>query len=249
MSPTNLVKIILLSFLLAILSPVLQASDDADDNRLFEKLMQRLEHKKNLSSFSEADIILEQNFTDGDVEVVIFAKGGDIGMKRFWLFAPDGKLVYRFRTPEDNGNIGAREIVVESPEPADTSIVLDAYPEGSYTFVAKTFDNEWLLSQAELVHDIPVPVSITFPLADSELSRFDFDVFWESPGDAEKFIVELVNEETETELLVDVSSGNNSFRAPEEWIAPGVEYQVSVGVVNQFGNITFVEQTVYTAIE
>ena len=37
-------------------------------------MMDKLEHKKNLLEFDDAEIIFEQNFTDGDVEVVIFAK-------------------------------------------------------------------------------------------------------------------------------------------------------------------------------
>ena len=83
--------------------------------------MDKLEHKKNVLAFDDAEIIFEQNATDGDVEVVIFAKleESDAGMQRFWLFGPNGKVVYKFSSPKNSNNIGGREVVVESPEPAD----------------------------------------------------------------------------------------------------------------------------------
>ena len=124
--------------------------------------------------------------------------------------------------------------------------MLAAYPAGTYTFIGRSLDGDWLVSYAELVHDIPAPASITFPLADSQLSRYDFEIVWESVVLAEKFLVEMQNEESGAELLVEVAGDGNGFRAPEEWLEPGAEYQISVGVVNEFGNITFVEQVVYT---
>lgn len=120
---------------------------------------------------------------------------------------------------------------------------MSACPEGSYTFVAKTFDNEWLRSQADLSHDLPVPATISFPRAESEVVALaDFELFCESAQAAEKFIIALVNEEIGQELLIDVAADRNSFRSPEEWMDPGVEYHLVVGVVNHAGNKAFVEQ-------
>lgn len=216
--------------------------------------MKKLKHKKNVLAFDDAEIIFEQNATDGDVEVVIFAKleESDAGMQEFWLCAPNGKVVYKFSSPKNNNNIGGREVVVESPEPADPDIVRNAYPEGSYTFVAKSFDNKWFLSEAELSHALP-DVSIDFPKSGTSVPKFEFNVTWTavtSPTD--KFIVELVNEgsdlnecsDLEEELVVDVPADQNSFLAPGEWMEAGCEYQVVVGIVNEFGNKTFRELNV-----
>ena len=247
----NLSKILVVVFIFVAGSASLRASNDDDnENGFFEKLMDKLEHKKNVFAFDDAEIIFEQNATDGDVEVVIFAKLEDsaAGMQQFWLFGPNGKVVYKFRSPKNNQNIGGREIVVESPEPSDMTIVKEAYPEGTYTFVAKSFGKEWFLSEANLSHVLP-DVSITSPLADTNVSIWEFDVTW-SPVmgkfPPEKFIVELVNEESdlEEELLVDIPVDRRSFRAPEEWMVPGTEYQVVVGIVNEFGNKTFRELNV-----
>ena len=241
----NLIKMLVAVFVFGASSASLQASNGHDHDNKKNSCMKKIKHKKNVLAFEDAEIIFEQNATDGDVEVVIFAKleESDAGMQQFWLCAPNGKVVYKFSSPKNNNNIGGREVVVESPEPADMEIVKEAYPEGTYTFVAKSFDKEWFLSEAELSHELP-DVSITFPTADTDVPVSMFNVTWEavtSPTD--KFIVELVNEDSdlEEELLVDISADRNSFQAPEEWMVLGSEYQVVVGIVNEFGNKTFRE--------
>lgn len=223
-----------------------QAWADNDGKMSLERLLKKVQKQELVVEFSEAEVFLEQNATDGDTEVVMLAKGGDTGIKKLWIFSPTRQLIYKFKSPDNGSNIGGREVLVESPEPLDLNIVLNAYPEGEYTFIGKDFDGEWLLSRVSLVHDIPPPATITFPPEDGVVSRFEFDVVWESVVPADLFIVELGNEDTEEELLVQVPGDQNSFRAPEEWLVPGVEYQISVGVINENGNLTFVEQSTFT---
>ena len=239
----NLIKILAVIFMFGASSASLQASNDHGNKK--NSCLKKLKHKKDVLAFDDAEIIFEQNATDGDVEVVIFAKLEEpgAGMQQFWLCAPNGKVVYEFSSPKKNNNIGGREVVVESPEPADIDIVKEAYPEGTYTFVAESFDKEWFLSEDDLSHELP-DVSITFPMADTNVPVSMFNVTWEavtSPTD--KFIVELVNEDSdlEEELVVDIPNDRNSFQAPEEWMVLGSEYQVVVGIVNEFGNKTFRE--------
>jgi hypothetical protein len=254
----NLIKILAVVFIFGASSASLQASNDHGNKK--NSCLKKIKHKKNVLEFDDAEIIFEQNATDGDVEVVIFAKleASDAGMQQFWLCAPNGKEVYKFSSPKKNNNIGGREIVVESPEPGDTSIVFGAYPEGTYTFVAKSFDKEWFLSEADLSHELP-DVKILLPVEDSVVSR-GFYVTWmqkpPSEDTPEKFIVELVNEgseepgkcsDLEEELVVDVPGDQNMFQTPFEWMEAGCEYQVSVGIVNEFGNKTSRELNVKTS--
>jgi len=199
--------------------------------------------------FSIANIFLEQNFTDGDVEVVIFAKGGDEGFREFKLIAPNGKVVYKFKAPKNNMNIGAREIVVESPEPTDLNLVLNAYPEGTYTFKGKTFSGERFYSTAALIHDIPSPATIIFPAAGDTISRFQLAVMWEAVDGAQSYLVELKNEVTEKSLEVEIPGDQTTFQAPEEWIVAGDEYQVSVFVTNAAGNKTASELNFFISSE
>jgi hypothetical protein len=222
-------------------------AEGSDKKESSKKILQTIQRQASLQAFSEAEIFLEQNATDQDTEVVLLAKGGDVGLRRLWIFSPTRQLIYRFVSPGTGNNIGGREIVIESPEPVNLEVILKAYPEGVYTFVGKDYNDQWLYSQTTLVHDIPLPVTITFPAEESEVPRFDFEVVWESAIPADHYLVELQNEVSEEELLVEVPGDQNSFRAPEEWLVSGVEYQVSVGVVNDNGNITFVEQSAMTS--
>jgi hypothetical protein len=228
-----------------VLNTALAAEDweDNDDERKGRNI------PKNATEFSIAEIFLEQNFTDRDTEVVIFAKGEDDGFKKFSLIAPDGRIVYRFRAPNQGDNIGGREIVVESPEPADLNIVLDAYPEGRYQFFGKTFSGERFFSTAELVHNIPSPAIITFPVADDTVDRFTLDITWEPVPEAVSYLVELKNEETDIALEAQIPGDVTNFEAPAEWVTPGSEYQVSVFVINEFGNKTASELNFFTQAE
>src|SRR5688572_6758342 len=67
--------------------------------------------------FSELTLTLERNATDGDTEVVIFAKGQDAGLKRLIVIAPNGRTVAAFHGSQQG--VGIREFVLESAEPPD----------------------------------------------------------------------------------------------------------------------------------
>jgi hypothetical protein len=214
---------------------------NADEN-LFHKLMHKIEHRNTVIEFDEVDIYLEQNFTDGDTEVVLVAKTEEFGLKKLWVFSPLGELIYNFKSPDNGSNLGGREVLVESPEPDDLDLVLKAYPQGDYTFIGRDFADQWTYGVATLVHDIPPPATITFPPDSGAVSRFEFDITWESAVPAGEFLIELENQDTDEELNVQVPADRNSFRAPEEWLVPDTEYQVSVSVINEHGNLTVVEQ-------
>ncbi len=50
--------------------------------------------------FETATVRFEQNATDGDVEVVFEAKGGDQGLAKLTVVAPDGRTVVDFTAPD-----------------------------------------------------------------------------------------------------------------------------------------------------
>lgn len=239
----NAMILLLLTMGLVIQGP---ASADDDDSRL-ERLQQRLRTQAPVSEFSIAKIFLEQNFSDGQTETVIVAKGGDTGLKRFWLFAPNGKLVYEFTSPNNGRNIGAREIIVESPEPSDLDIVLRAYPQGIYTFIGESFQGEWLYSRSTLSHAIPSPATITFPSQGSTVSRYALSITWTPVTGAASYVVELKNKDNGRKLEVQVAGNENLFQAPPAWVVPNANYQVGVFAINAAGNKTAIELTFFTA--
>lgn len=210
-----------------------QAASWSSDDNDFKSMP-----KKGVLAFTKAKIFVEQNFSDGDTEVVLEAKGGDIGLRKLWILAPDGKVVYQFKAPADGRNIGGREIVVESPEPADVNKILAAYPKGQYTFIGRAFDGQWLMSKTELSHTIPIAASITFPTAGTTVSRHSLAITWEPVTEATSYSVELKNRETTHTLKAVIPGNQNSFHAPAEWLSPGTGYQVSIFVINAAGNKT-----------
>jgi hypothetical protein len=113
------------------------------------------------SEFENAEIRVEQNATDGDTEVVIFAKGGDDGFKHFRVGSPDRRIVVATFSL-DRTVRGQRELLFESPEPPGEAI-LAAYPEGSYRFDGVTHKGERFAGTARLSHELPPATVILSP--------------------------------------------------------------------------------------
>ena len=79
-------------------------------------------------TFAEASIILEHNATDDDAEIVVFIKGGEEGLRKLRMYAPNNTTVLNLSTKDRT--IGLREFAVESAEPG-VDKVMGAYPEGT----------------------------------------------------------------------------------------------------------------------
>ena len=96
-----------------------------------------------------ASVRFEQNATDGDVEVVFEAKGGDAGLAHFKVVSPDGRTVIDFNAP-DSSTLGIRQFRMESPEPKDVEALKTAYPEGKYLFSGTTLSGMTLAGEFTL---------------------------------------------------------------------------------------------------
>ncbi|MCP4022502.1 MAG: hypothetical protein GY729_11730 [Desulfobacteraceae bacterium] len=216
-----------------------------------EKAVYIFENHSNLADLFEefpiADIYLEQNATKGDTEVVMAVKGGEEGLEQFWLFAPDGQVIYRFNSPRDCRNIGGRKIVIESPSGLEQ--VLNAYPEGAYVFIGKSFNDQWLFSIDSLSHSISLPPEITYP-QDGDFMMPGQDrkfIAWNTSPDAVLYIVKLENKNTGHKLQVEVDSSITTFQFPEEWLGNNTEYQAGIFAVNSLGNTTGTEVAFYNS--
>lgn len=197
--------------------------------------------------FTDVSIVLEQNATDGDSEVVIFTKGQDIGMDHFVVRAPDGNKVAKFKGDKDG--VGIREFLLESAEPPDLNKVLGSFPEGEYLFDGRTVEGGCLQGSAYLSHAIAPETQILTPGEDELLNRSSVLVSWLPVYNAVVYVVELKNENTEHALLVEVAAPSTSFDAPASWLVPDTEYQVAVTVVTGTGNKTSVESAFFTEVE
>ncbi len=108
-----------------------------------------------------------QNATDGDAEVVLFAKGGDEGLKKLRIIAPDGRIVANVQG--DHRGVGLREFSLESAEPPDFGAVLGSFPEGTYTISGRTVSGQCLAGRADLSHGFAPKTILRSPLQDADI--------------------------------------------------------------------------------
>lgn len=195
--------------------------------------------------FEDASIHLEQNVTDGDAEAVFTIKVEEGGLASLLIIAPDGRRLSRLES-RNKRNLGSREILLESPEPG-VDQVLAAYPEGTYRFVGKTFDGEELAAEGELSHTFPGAANVTFPTEGSTVPAVGLIIQWEPVAGAAGYLLELEQEELESELTVSLPASATSFSPPAGWLIPGEETVVGIGSLGENGNRTFVEVVFNTA--
>ncbi len=203
-------------------------------------------HKPPASEFENADIHVERNATDGDTEVVIFAKGGDDGFAQFSVRAPDGRNIVR-TSSHDRSVMGQRELLFESPEPPGDAI-LSGYPEGVYRFKGVTHRGERFAGNATLSHEMPHGTTILSPPADATVPAGALAIEWSAVPGVQQYLLELENESADPEqaLTFNLPPGATRFEVPAALIASGAEYQLAIGTVGANGNIVFVEVTFET---
>jgi len=187
-----------------------------------------------IAPFSEASLILEHNATDGDAEIVAFVKGGDEGLARLRVFAPDNTLVMDVATQEEV--VGLREFMVESAEPGMAELV-GAYPAGSYRVEGVTISGKALRSTVILSHELPSRPTL-------EVDPAGKTIAWSSVQGATRISIELefeVDGEDVMELTMDLPTSVKSFAIPEAFRRAG-DYQVGLAVTGSNGNVVVVEK-------
>ena len=197
--------------------------------------------------FSELRMTLERNQTDGDTEVVLFAKGNDEGLRRLKITGPDGRHIGTLRSPGKRRSIGLREFNLESAEPPDLGAVLRSFPEGVYRFDGRTVSGGCLQGQAALSHRIAPATTLLAPTEDQVIGVTQLVLVWAEVPGAERYIVELNNETTGAEMRIDVFPPMTALPIGAALLQRGSEYQFAVGVRTTSGNVTFVETTFFTA--
>ena len=195
--------------------------------------------------FEELGLTLEQNATDGDTEVVLFAQGGDEGLRRLTITAPDGRKTARI--DGDRRGIGLREFLLESAEPPDLDAVLASFPEGTYAFSGKAVGGDCLKGTAPLSHTLAPATTLETPEEDEVVPIDALVLSWAAVVGAERYVVELNNEDTGAEMTFVVFPPTTSLEIPPAALAPDAEYQFGVGVRSAEGNLTVVERTFTTA--
>lgn len=194
-----------------------------------------------VQEFDTCEIVVEQNATDGDTEIVILAIGGDEGLRFFAVRSPDGRAVVKVFSL-DRSVMGQRELLFESPEPPGEAI-LAAYPEGTYRCKGETHRGERFASSATLSHELPAEVVILAPTHESVVPIEPLTIQWSAVSGAAQIVLELENESVDPEqaLTFSLPPDATSFEVPAALLAAQSSYQVSVGTVAENGNKVFVE--------
>jgi hypothetical protein len=197
--------------------------------------------------FAVASIRFEQNATDGDVEIVIEAKGGQDGLAKLTVVSPDGRTIVNVTAP-DASTLGLRQFRFESPEPKNTARLKAAYPEGVYTFTGATAGGVNLRGESRLSHRLPPAASFGRPGADAKgVALRGVEISWAPVKDLAAYIVYVEQHDLDVEVTAKVPATVTTFAVPDGFLRAGTEYQVGLGTVNREGNISFVETTLTTA--
>lgn len=203
-----------------------------------------LAQRRACQEFEELHMTLEQNATDGDTEVVFFAKTETDGLRRLVVLAPTGRRVANFGG--DKRGIGIREFLLESAEPPGLDLVLASFPEGTYAFSGKTVGGACVQGEAALSHSLAPATTLLTPGEDEVVPLDALLLSWTAIGGAERYVVELNNEDTGSEFTLEVFPPSTSLVIPAELLVADSEYQFAVGVKMPDGNVTFVELAFFT---
>jgi hypothetical protein len=201
--------------------------------------------KKACEEFAELSIALEQNASDGDAEIVLFAQGNDEGLSELSIKAPDGRKAVRVKG--SRRGVGLREFLLESAEPPDLDRVLASFPEGEYEIAGRTVTGGCLAGGVSLSHALAPATTLLSPEAGAEVPAGDLTLEWAGVPEAVLYVVELQNEDLGNELSFEVLPGTTSLTLPAALLVPGSEYQFGVAVKTAVGNVTSVELAFTTA--
>lgn len=168
----------------------------------------------NCQGFDTLAIHLERNATDQDGEVVLLAKTVSEGLRSLNIIAPGGRELAEFEM--NRRSIGVRELILESPEPADLSDVLKSYPAGVYQIRGRTVSGVCVKGTATLSHaEVPL-TEIVSPAEGEVVGLNNFVVTWLAIPAAVSYVIAIDNETTGATLKAESPSSATSFAVPAD---------------------------------
>jgi hypothetical protein len=190
---------------------------------------------------------MEQNATDEDMEVVFEIVGGDEGLTKLTVLGPDGTVMIDYASP-DASTMGIRTFRFESPEPEDTDKLLNAYPEGLYTFSGTTVGGDKLQGKTKLSHKLPAAASFQQPAADAvNVGLQDLKISWPPVKNVASYVVEIEHDSLTVGVSTKLPASTTTLAVPDGILLPGTKYKLILGTVLGDGNATYVETYFTTA--
>jgi hypothetical protein len=247
-------------------------SEDILDNGTWAEVSAWLKETKDVIELGDASIIIEVNGTDGDAGFQVFLDGD--GWENARVYDSNGIRILRVSATAGVRNIGGgTELFMESSEPEYEDLdgmqaLIELLPEGEYFFLARTTDNNWATSTAELTHDIPAEPEIVTPappdnedecstgvFVDSAVIEWDpleTDIWGGSEIEIEgcQVIVEALAEDgPDRYFSVTVPADTTMVTVPEEVLAAGMEFKFEILAIEESGNQTITESCFETEEE
>jgi hypothetical protein len=199
------------------------------------------------SKFEVASARFEQNATDKDVEAVFEAIGGDDGLQKLTVVAPDGRTIVDFTSPGRSA-IGIRQFRFESPEPSDAAVLKKAYPEGEYTFTGSTMAGEKFQDKVKLSHLLPPTTSFLSPKAGARnVPVKNLKITWAPVKGVAGYTIEIDASKSSAHVEAKLPASATSFVVPDGILAPNDKCQLGIGTVSSSGNVSVIETTFTTA--
>ena len=197
--------------------------------------------------FAEAKVQFEQNATDGDYEVVFEVMGGEEGLSKLTIVAPNGRTLVDFSAP-DASALGLRQFRFESPEPKDLRSLQAVYPEGDYILSGTSASGATLQGRATLKHPLPPSASFVRPAAGATgVATRGTVISWKAVPGVAAYVVYVEQEELGVNINARLSGSATSFAVPDGFLLPGTEYVMGLGTVMKSGNMSVVEASFTTA--
>jgi hypothetical protein len=200
----------------------------------------------NKEIFEVADIYLEQNATDKDIEVVIEIKGGDEGFANLKILSPGNQEILNLTTLDHS--LGLRQFRFESPEPKNFEKLKVNFPEGNYKFYGTTTSGKIFYGEAILSHTLPETTTLINP-SEEETDTDNLLIEWKPVKNVNYYLLEIDQEESNINLSVKIPASQTSFEMPRNFLNPDHEFALSIGTVSKENNRSFIENSFFSESE
>ncbi len=197
--------------------------------------------------FKELSMKFEVNETDGDGEVVFSVKASE-GLRWLKVFAPDGEITIFIISNDERRRIDPIGLAQFSLETGGPSIegVKNAYPEGTYQFLARTISGDRLFGKVDFSHKL-LSAPIFSPRGEKGVDPNNAVVEWQPVEGAIAYEIEIENDDLEVNVTAKLPGSATQFNIPQGFLRPGTEYEVGVTTVTKDGNLSVAESSFVTA--
>ena len=166
----------------------------------------------------EAELALEVNLADDEAELILEVEAED-ALDHFFLLNPSGKIILGL-TSVDRQDLGLSEVLIETGD-SSVQAVLQAYPEGEYTALARSTDGEWFVIAIDFSHELPDEPVI---LSSTSVPVNGAVVMWAADSEVDEWILEIENDELDLFLLVELPGSATQFAIPDGFLVSGEEF-------------------------